>query len=136
MTNSNLNIDGKMIDLILNDKIDKKLFLEILNSKNINSLKDIHEYLLDIFLNYVENIVDDHFISQDEIMKATKLKLFFEIKEGDFYEKRHLQIKHIIQKQYYYFLVDRHISHSEELQEVNLQDLFDLGFDQYLELSK
>lgn len=65
-----------------------------------------------------------------------KIKRLFKIKEGDLYGLRKNKIEIIIHKQINHFLKDGHIDYDEELEEVNLQDLFDLGYDEYLNMRK
>ncbi len=129
----NQYIDNELLDLIISGKVDKTLFTEILKSRKINDLFQIKNQLMDAVLNYVEEILNDHKITDEEIQNATRLKRLFEIKEGDFYQKKHSEVKQVLDKEFSYILSDGRISDSEEIQKVGLQDLFDLGYDQYLE---
>src|SRR5690606_10401684 len=125
-------IDKDLIELIVQGRIGRKLFIEVLQSNHIGEISEIKEYLRDVFIEYVNDIVEDHHISDEEVSKATKLKLLFEIREGELYAHKFSEIQEILHKQFSYFMVDGEISPLEELQKVNLQDLFDLGYDQYL----
>jgi len=125
-------IDKDLIELIVQGRIDRKLFIEVLQSNHIGEISEIKEYLRDVFIEYVNDIVEDHHISDEEVSKATKLKLLFEIREGELYAHKFSEIQEILHKQFSYFMIDGEISPLEELQKVNLQDLFDLGYDQYL----
>lgn len=125
-------IDKDLIELIVQGRIGRKLFIEVLQSNHIGEISEIKEYLRDVFIEYVNDIVEDHHISDEEVSKATKLKLLFEIREGELYAHKFSEIQEILHKQFSYFMIDGEISPLEELQKVNLQDLFDLGYDQYL----
>lgn len=61
------------------------------------------------------------------------LKLFFNLKEGDFCKYRHQEIVFILKRQFDYHAADNKFTNKEEIQEFLLQDLFDLGFDQFKE---
>lgn len=127
-------IDKDLIELIVQGRIDRKLFTEVLQSNHIREISEIKEYLQDVFIDYVKEIVEDHHISNEEVSKSTKLKLLFEIKEGELYAHKFSEIQEILYKQFSYFMIDGEISPLEELQKVNLQDLFDLGYDQFLKV--
>lgn len=129
-----LTIDSKFIDLVTSGKIDKPLFKEILNSFEIESPEEIKEDLIDTFLNVVYNIVEDKKITNEEIIQSKNLKTIFEIKEGDLYCLRKDKIQNILCLQVSHFMKDGMLSKEEEIENVNLQELFDLGYDQYLEL--
>lgn len=125
-------IDKNLIELIVHGKIDRKLFHKILQSNQVREISEIKSYLRDVFVDYVNEIVQDHYISEAEVVNATKLKQLFEIKEGELYRHKLKEVQQILNKQFSYFFIDGKISPIEELQKVNLQDLFDLGYDQYL----
>src|SRR5690606_4728734 len=107
-------------------------FHKILQSNQVREISEIKSYLRDVFVDYVNEIVQDHYISEAEVVNATKLKQLFEIKEGELYRHKLKEVQQILNKQFSYFFIDGKISPIEELQKVNLQDLFDLGYDQYL----
>ena len=68
--------------------------------------------------------------------KLNFLKRFFKILEVDFYSKKYHQIEEILNKQFEYMYQNNVIDTNEALQKVELQQLFDLSYDQFLELSR
>jgi hypothetical protein len=58
------------------------------------------------------------------------LKLYFKIKEGDFYKYRYNEIKSICEKQFSRLYRDNNIDYSEELFTVKIQKMFDLSYSQ------
>lgn len=133
---ANFVINPSLLRLILDNKVDRPLFDDILRSHGIEDPIEIRGYLIDVFLDYVEDIVDDHEITEIEISGANKIKRLFKIEEGDLYESRKEKIEIIIRKQINHYMIDERIDSEEELQEVNLQDLFDLGYDEYFNIRK
>jgi len=129
-----LTIDEKFVDLITSGKMDKVLFLEILHSCDIENPDKIKEDLIDVFLSVVYNIVEDKKITNEEIIQAKNLKTIFEIREGDLYQSSKDIIQIILCLQVSHFMVDGKLSDEEEIENVNFQELFDLGYDQYLEM--
>lgn len=84
------------------------------------------------FARYI--LLDDH-IDENEMNTAKRLKLLFKIREGDFMSDNfHNQIKMIIQEQSDKFYRDNAIDDRESVAKVRLQELFDLGYDQYLSM--
>ena len=64
------------------------------------------------------------------------LKRFFKIKEGDFYQYRIKEIKAIITQQLESMYSDGIVDSAEALNKANLQGLFDLSYDQFLQFTE
>ena len=59
----------------------------------------------------------------------------FKIHEGDFYNIKYSEIEDILDRQLESMYQDNNINNEEALQKVELQELFNLSYDQFLELS-
>lgn len=129
-----LTIDKKFIELITSGKMDKDLFLEILNSFGINNVFEAKKELIGIYLSVVYAMIQDKIITEEELLAAKNLKTIFEIKEGELFneDKNLIQLYLCLQLSYYF--KDGVLSDLEELEIVNFQDLFDLTYDQYIEI--
>ena len=108
---------------------------EILLQHGISNIEDLKFEILDMLLAYVNLILDDNYITAKEAESIKYLKLFFKIKEGDFYNKKYYEIERILDRQFENMYQNNVIDNEEALQKVELQELFDLSYDQFLELS-
>lgn len=72
---------------------------QILSEHQVVGVEGIKTELLDLVLQYIHLVVDDHIISDKEYLNCKQLKMLFKIKEGEFYDRRHEEIKGIISKQ-------------------------------------
>ena len=119
---------------IISNILDKPSLEKILKEYNINKTEYIKEELLDLLLAYIKLILQDNFISEEELKNLKLLKRLFSIKEGDFYNYRYKQIEEILDRQFTLIYSDNEIDTQEALHKVGLQELFDLSYDQFLEL--
>jgi hypothetical protein len=118
---------------IYNNKMN---FHDVLLKYKITNIVDIKEELLDLILQYINIILHDNKLTINELNNTNILKVNFKIKEGDFYKYRYDQIKEILLKQLSkIYRDDDKISFGESLYKVELQELFDLGYDQFLKFA-
>lgn len=119
---------------IKDNNLDTQMLDNTLREFNILRIEDIKEELFDLLLSYINLILEDNFITENEAKNLKFLKKIFKIKEGDFYNFRYKQIEEILDKQFQLIYSDNQINTKEALHKVGLQELFDLGYDQFLEL--
>lgn len=131
--NSNSYI-RKIASLIVEDTLNEKSLESILEKDNLENVTAIKEEILDMLLEYINFILKDGAITENEARILKLLKRFFKIREGDFYNYRYTEIKNILDKQFSILYSDNKINREEALHKVGLQELFDLGYDQFLEL--
>lgn len=120
------------INRILSEKgntVDRKELDNILLKYNI-CYSSAKENFLDIILAYAVLVLKDGIISQDENLNLKYLKQLFNIKEGYFFRYRNSEIKEVIQSQLYKLYSDTTIDNQEALYKAELQELFDLSYDQ------
>ena len=131
---SNGNFNSCITDiaeLIYNDNLNPDSFKEVLENHDIEKPQDIKENLLDLLINYIKIVLDDHAITDVEKKNVGLLKLLFKIKEGDFYKYRYYEIGDILRRQFKLLYEDNDISKEEAIYKVELQDFFDLSYDQF-----
>lgn len=110
---------------------------QILSEHRLLGVEAIKTDLLDLVLQYINWVLKDHIISEKEYLNGKQLKILFKIKEGEFYERRHEEIKEIIYKQLtLIYRDDNKIDDEEALHKVKLQGLFDLSYDQFLDFNE
>jgi len=124
----------KVLSLIQNDNLDKENFDKVLGEYNIAHVEGIKPEVLDMLLAYIDFILRDNVITDSEAANFKLLKKFFKIKEGDFYKYRHANIENLLDRQFERIYADNRIDNEEALYKVGLQELFDLSYDQFLEL--
>jgi hypothetical protein len=107
----------------------------ILNEYNIK-LDKIKSNILDMILSYINITLEDNYIMEKEASNVNFLKRFFKIKEGDFYSLKYYDIERILEKQFEHMYKDNSINNVEALQKFELQELFNLSYDQFLQLSE
>jgi len=120
---------------IRDKKLDKQNLDSILNEYNIRKIEDIKDEILDMLLAYINFILNDNIITEKEAGNFKLLKRFFKIKEGNFYHSRYKAIKEILNNQFKNIYSDNQIDLQEALLKVSLQELFDLSYDQFLEIA-
>jgi len=121
--------------LICDNELKKENIDSILKQFNIYNIKDIKLDLLDLLLSYINIVINTHIITEKERRNIETLKLYFRIKEGDFYKYRCNEIKFVCQKQFAR-LSRNNMDYSDELFWVGIQDMFDLSYSQLEKLSK
>lgn len=125
---------NEIIELIYTCEFDRSHLDRILKDNNIRQIEDIKEELLDLLIVYINLILNDNAITENEARDLKILKRVFKIKEGDFYNHRKHEIKEVLNRQFERIYSDNRIDEEEALLKVGLQELFDLSYDQFIEL--
>lgn len=84
-------------ELIYSKELNRENIQEVLDEHKIRKIEDIKEELLDLLIVYINLILNDHVISENEKFNIELLKKYFKIKEGDFYRLRYPEVKDILQ---------------------------------------
>lgn len=131
------NYINEIIELIYTNTLDEKSLEEIFERNQIKRIEDIKEELLDVLIVYINLVLNDHVISENELNNLQHLKLTFKIHEGDFYKYRYDEIGEVLKRQFIrMYRNDEKIDAKEALHNVSLQKLFDLSYDQLQEFQK
>jgi hypothetical protein len=127
---------NEIADVFGEGQFDLQSLDEILQRYKIKDLGYIKPQIMDMILAYVRLIVSDNVISSKEAANVKFLKRFFKIKEGDFYASKYDDVEHILDKQFELMYQNNVIDNKEAVQKVELQEMFDLSYDQFLKLSQ
>jgi hypothetical protein len=112
-----------------------KEFGEMLSRYNINeSIAKID--FLNITLEYIKIILENNAINEEALENVRFFKLLFRINSSDFYLHKKFEIEQIIKYQLAKFYSDNKISPQEAFLKTEIQELFDLSFDQMNEYAK
>lgn len=149
------NFSNKLLEFIrkyitgLDSKVENKSFIDILSSidvefdyqkllSQINNLQlEAHKnQSLEFLIAYSKILLEDNNISQEEHTEFTFLKKILKIQEGDFIKFKKNEIQEIIQKHISIIYSDNKVDTEEAIFKVNLQSLFNLGYDELYEMKK
>ena len=92
--------------------------------------------MVDLVIYFLCWCLNDHKISAAETEALTELRVMLDIQDGDLYRERKDEIRALLEKQIDWIEEDFQITYAEELYLVDLQRIFDLSYDQLLELSQ
>ena len=126
---------NELTELIHTNELDKLQLDRILNEHRIKQIEDIKEELLDLLLVYINLILNDNVITENESGNLKILKRIFKIREGDFYSHRYDEVQEVLHRQFERMYSDNKIDTEEALLKVGLQELFDLSYDQFADLA-
>jgi len=87
-------------------------------------------------IDYIKIVLNDYTITDKERINVSNLKRYFRVQEGDFYKYRKVEVIEIMHRQLdkiYEFGV---IPDEESVHRFEVQDLFDISYDQFLEIKK
>ena len=110
----------------------------ILEELKIKSLNDFKSDALKILILYIRLALNDNILSIEEKNNIKFLKLLLGIKDGDFKNDKSIfnQVKNIINVQLQLiYLDDDSIDNGEALHKVDLQEVFGLSYDEFLNIT-
>lgn len=122
-------------ELIYQGELDPDNIQRLLREHNIKQLENVKANILDLILAYIELVLQDNYVTVTEAENMKFLKRILKVKEGDFYRHKYYEVERLLDKQFERMYRDNNIDTDEALQKVELQELFDLSYDQFLELS-
>jgi hypothetical protein len=135
LSNDNLSSTNKLIALSIADYgLDTNILTDFLNKHSINRIENLKNDTSILLLAYINLILEDHIISEQEAGHIKLLKRYFRIREGELYQHHRNMVVYLLKKQITAIYEDDKIDTNEALHKVNLQELFDLGYDQFLEI--
>ncbi len=113
----------------------KNVLEEILTNNGVNeSIAKVD--LIHLIFEYIKIALQDNVLTISEKEDIKLLKLWFGIQPGDFYFHNNYNIENIITDQLTRIYQDNFITEEEALFKVDLQEIFDLSFDQMNDYSK
>lgn len=118
----------EIIELIFSEE---GLPIKMEEIRNTYNLADLKLHSLDFLILYANELLSDHYISEDELNDFSLLKTILKIEEGDFIRYRSFEVQEILKQQFIRMYADNFVDEKEAIESVNLQDLFDLGYDEF-----
>ena len=124
-------------ELIYRNNLTRESLHTCLKEHGIKKVEDIKEDFLDLLIVYINLVLNDHIISENEHRNIQLLKMLFKIKEGDFHKYRNNEIEDVLHRQFErIYRNDDRITPEEAMHKVGLQELFDLSYDQLLKFKE
>ncbi|VBB47104.1 hypothetical protein TRIP_D420048 [uncultured Paludibacter sp.] len=130
------NYIHEIIELVIDSKLSKENIQNILTKYSIRKIEKIKTELLGILIDYANFILKDNVITNNEKQNFEFLKMYFGIKDGDFYKYKLLETKSIINMQLEKLYADNLITQTETESNDLLQDIFGLDYDQFDKLKE
>jgi hypothetical protein len=127
---------GAVAELIAEDRLDRTTFDEVVRHYGVAESAHFRDGLLDLVIHAVRAALRDHCLTSDERDEIRRLKVIFRVAEGGFFKHRRSDVGEILCGEVSRLLDDEHIDLEEALYEVELQALFDLAYDEFLELTR
>jgi hypothetical protein len=81
-------------------------------------------------------VLADHRITPSEQEELRRVKRVLGVAEGSLYARRSVRVMEILDREMRRLLTDRMIDSAEALHQVDLQEAFDLGYDEYLVITQ
>lgn len=123
------------LDLIINDKMNSIELNRCLSENNL-SINDIKEEAMSLIIDYSKVILEDGIIKKDEMRNISMLKLFYRIKEGEFFELgKKEDVTDVLLQQLRKLYADNTIDQSEAVMKTELQELFGLCYEDFLDIN-
>lgn len=123
----------EICELIIDKTISRQKIESVLKEYDINK-KEAQKEFLDLILYYIEIALKDGVLTIKEKENILFLKKLFKIEEKSFYKFKKQEIAEILKVQLQrIYLNDLKIDNSETLFKVDLQEIFNLGYDEFLE---
>lgn len=121
----------EIVELVIDGKLSKENIQNILRKHSIRKVEKIKPELLGVLIAYANFVLEDNVITDNEKQNFEFLKMYFVIREGDFYKYKLLETKSIINKQLERLYADNLITQTETESNDLLQEMFDLHYDQF-----
>lgn len=124
-----------ILDVICRKGFDTQKLSIVLKEHNVKDISFLKLEMLDVLIACVGLILNDHVITDKEHKDFTLLKKILKIREGDFYKHQYPVISSLIGTQLRKIYKDGTVDRLETIHKINLQGLFDLSYDQFLEFA-
>lgn len=127
---------AEVAEVLATEEITRTNFMDIrtrlLRSSSVSFRKD----LVGIILYYALACIKDHELSTTEKENLQLLKTLFQIEEGEFYAYKASELSDVLSQQALRIIQDQKLENTEDLYQSDLQRIFGLSYDQYVELTQ
>lgn len=131
------NISVKsIVNMLLSGEYDEVQVHDALQYCGLTNIESLKPYAMDYLISFAYHILEDDMISDEELYDFTVLKKVFRISERDFMLHKNFAVREILQQQFIRLYSDNSIDDGEAIQNMKLQSLFDLNYDEFEEMKR
>ena len=123
-------------EILATEDVTPNNFYEIRPRVQLSRTTTFRKGIIGLILYYVKVVVRDHELSYEEKENIRLLKTLFQVKEGEFYNLQASELSEILSQQILWIVGDREMDRSDDIYQEDLQRVFDLGYDKFVELTK
>jgi hypothetical protein len=127
---------GEILSLLSQGSLEPDRFSDIVERHGLNRESWFWSQRLDLVLGYVSALIADGDLDADSLRSIANLKNCLGVTEGDFVTLRPAEVAAILAGELEQILEDDSIDEEEDLRQADLQAVFDLSYDQYLQLTR
>lgn len=109
--------------------------LEITEAVGPETAEDAKDDATAFLLLAVRDAVSDHAVTDEEVRALTHVKRIFRIEEGDFLSLHEKEVADLLSEELERLLEDWEIDPAEAVHKVKLQDVLDLSYDEFINLT-
>jgi hypothetical protein len=125
---------GELIAALSGEHLDRADYDRICGRHGIDTDIWFRRQVLDLVLGYVTQELEKGPLSAGAQRDLRELRHFLQVTDGEFMKHRAAEVATLLREQFDAILADFVIDDAEELQQVELQALFGLSYDDYLAL--
>jgi len=127
---------GALVSLLAAGERNRTAFRSLTDEFEVGRDEWFRKNVLDLVLGFIEHVLNGGSPAHPDIQAIEELKAFVDIREGEFIQQRPVEISAILTQHLEAILDDLTIDSREDLQQVELQSVFDVSYDQYLALTR
>ena len=127
---------GSVLTMLSGEEFDRRAWEALLDDTGTRREAWFRAQILDLVLGFVTACLDSGPLTDAQIEATRELKRFLDVQPGEFMSVRRAEIAAVLTEQMDIILEDGQIDSSEDLYQVELQSLFDIGYDDYIALTR
>lgn len=133
------NLGGWVRDVVLlasEGNLHATAFQEAIAKHGLAKEHGLRKTALDLILDFITWSLERGAMTPGVLKEVDELKRFMDVREGEFFAFRPVEVATVLTAQLDGILQDLAIDGAEDLYQVELQAAFDLGYDQYFALTR
>lgn len=123
-------------EVLATEGITRTNFRDIRSKVLLSSSASFRSGVMEMILYYARVCVRDHELTADEKENLQLLKTLFQIEDGEFYSRKAQELSDFLSQQVLWIVQDERLENAEDLYQSDLQRIFGLSYDQYVDLTQ
>lgn len=125
-----------VVSLASEGNLDPISFQDAITQHGLAKEQGLRKTALDLILDFITWSLERGAMTSGVLKEVDELKRFMDVREGEFFAFRPVEVATLLTSQLDGILQDLSIDRAEDLYQVELQAAFDLGYDQYFALTR